>query len=300
MTATPNPTTNDDLTLWLDIAADGLPRDLAPIITAELQAHYEAAVNDLRVSGMSAAQAQKTALAQLGEADTTNSALRTVHAAEKRYVLAGLASLMYPLLGLPVSFILGAFSWALNEIFSGAILFFPTFFVLMVFRRLLVERYNYDLPRWVIGMVTVGLGGFCLPLIFTWLLTRRGITMQDFQDTLAGDLGLFRVAFVIPTLLSFAVAGAGMLLLSWQVLRVPDRLYLLQKPLALFLAMSGFGLWGMLLCLVTANTDAYMFVLLISQMGFMVTCLLWAFIFLLTARAAERKHPMRVASRLAR
>ena len=114
---------------------------------------------------------------------------------------------------------------------------------------------------------------------------------------MAGDLGLFRVAFVIPTLLGFIIGGVGLLLLSWQVLRLRNRLYLLQKPLALFLLLTGLGLWGILLCIVSGNFVIYPFVLLVTQLVFMLANVLWAFIFLLTARAAEREHPMRAARR---
>jgi hypothetical protein len=155
---------HDDFSRWLQTATHGLPKNALPMIQAELRAHYEDALEDYVRVGKPIDEAQHAALADLGDAQDTSRALKQIHLAPRRYLLAGIASIA-PWLML-ISFVPLI---SISVMFTALLLpfyvlsFLCTLYVLHTFRTLL-PYHRLSLP---ITFISVGISGVMAGLLLT-------------------------------------------------------------------------------------------------------------------------------------
>ena len=131
---------SQDLVRWLNTATRGLPAETKAQIRGEIEAHYQDALQAHLAGGKSMEVARRAALADLGQADETGCDLREIHLADRWYIAAMVIGLLFPAI-MWLAFTLEGVIQPLNlgAPVAQAIILLPTFFILYVFRKLLMQ-----------------------------------------------------------------------------------------------------------------------------------------------------------------
>jgi hypothetical protein len=181
---------NDDFSQWVQLATHGLPKNTLPMIQAELRAHYEDSLEDHLLGGKSMRDAQHAALADLGDAQETLGALKQIHLAPRRYLLASLACvspLLFVLTLIPLFIFATRLWWLLILIYPLSYL--ATLYILGTFPMLL-PYHRLQLP---LRVMNVGMG-------VTWLM----LMLTTFLGQYMGTAGRWAILYFNETILSYA------------------------------------------------------------------------------------------------
>lgn len=279
---------NDDLTLWLDIATDGLPDEVANVVWDEIEAHYEDTVTALRAQGMAPTLAHQNTMAALGEVEHTATKLREVHSAGGRYLIAAAVSLIFPVFAFPVAFFP---IWALSELMLVAIILLPSLYMSVTLRRMLLETHDFDLTRWRVWLFNVSVALFTLPLAGAWLLARQpiGLRLEAFFN---GEMSLFGYVFILPFVIGMLAFALSLFVMGVRVLQIPGRLAFLKLPFAASMFLSGIGLLLFWVTLARTLFDFAFLMQLVAMLLYLGCHGVWALVFYVGSRRARSANPI--------
>jgi hypothetical protein len=181
---------NDAFSQWLQTATRGLPKNTLTMIQEELRAHYEDAFADYLLSGKSTSDAQAAALADLGDAEDTSRALKQIHLAPRRYLLASFACispLAFVITLIPMFVFASQLWWLIILIYP--ISFISTVYILSTFPTLLpYHRLGLPLRVMILGMTV------------SWVM----LMLTTFLGQYFGTVGRWAVLYFNETILSYA------------------------------------------------------------------------------------------------
>jgi hypothetical protein len=228
---------NADLERWLDAATKGLPRESRGWVREELQFHYEDSVREHSARGMSAVEAHRAALAELGRAADVGGDLRETHLAERRYRIAAAASLIFPLTVLAHLLMASRGEAGINIIFYDLLLLVPMLYVLRTLHTLLALRFQLHVERRLMA-VAFGLIGITLPEILMavfYLALTLGIG-GELTPLVWGVLN----TLLLANLVGAVVVGLGMVWLVEALLRLKNAAIL--RPFCYVALINGYVL----------------------------------------------------------
>jgi hypothetical protein len=242
-----------DLCAWLRIATRGLPRAIKTVVYDELSAHYQDAYDEHHTAGMSAADAHRAALAQLGDPRATAHALRETHLAQRRYALAFVASIMSLLW-----VVIGAFFTSALVLTTLTLVWLAV--VLRSFRRLVEAHPDAPQLRLPVAMIEV-----CslLTILIAFVTAQNPLDYPQalvINDPFILPLPALWAQSLTPLHVLMAAAvglvGLGWLLLGERLLGHEAQLQRLGGLLRTCLFVGGLGLIGSALSLLLRNVTA--------------------------------------------
>jgi hypothetical protein len=277
------PPLSDLLTRWLNDATRGLPANIAEIVRGELQNHYLDACETHAREGLPPDEAARLALAELGDAAEVDAGLRSAHISRARLVAAMLACALYPLslaLMPRMEAILGNyFALMIQDVVSVLVLVY----VISTFIQLLgFDKARLRMPA---GLLIAGIVINVFDRLIFFALFHQlpliGPGDSVYWNTASGLSILMDCIFLGSELLT----ALATLWLGLRLLRLPERLFGLQRPTALLmLATTPVDLAVMGALLFKSMLLAGLF----SVTGYAVITILLALLILIFFRAAFR------------
>ena len=222
-------------------------------------------------------EAQRSALAELGNARSVGSGLRETHLAERRYGAAAAASLILPLGILAHVLLLRDGSGGLNALVYDLLLLLPLLYVLRTLKTLLVLRYGLHVERRLM-LVAAGAVALTLPEILMdgyWIALSNGFAPPP------SPLGLQALdALLLVDWLGALLLGAGLIWLVEALLRIKPL-----RGLSGAALLAGYALALTALAALAGGGDLLTLAWLVA-IGFgLVTHGLWTLLFFRAARA---------------
>ncbi|MBC7811170.1 MAG: hypothetical protein H7175_08490 [Burkholderiales bacterium] len=227
-----------ELTTWLDAATRGLPADVKVMARAEFAAHYADAFDDHMEQGLSAAEAQREALAELGDVAETARGLQDTHLAERRYGRAAAASMVYPVAFLVLSSGMVQ-PWSVADILYSCAILLPALYVMRSLKALLRLRYNFSNINRSVSVFWLGTLLLTLPPALSWLLLGEPVTSEAVRYSLTGVFNLPQGVLNITYLIGVFVSGLGMIYVGDRLMHLKDGLYGLRTILFGALWLTG-------------------------------------------------------------
>jgi len=234
---------NQELKRWLDAATKGLPKETAAMVREELKAHYLDAVAEHQAAGALPSKAHLAAMADLGDVKPTSQGLRETHLARRRYLLAILLSMVYPILlsmtaRFPDLFIGDDSQAAFRSFVTYSVIFTAEVSVFFTVHFLMTERFQFDrLARPIKLMASCIVGSAVL----------SAVTLVLFNKTpLDSSLKWVEVA------LEFGV-GLGLVSTGLRLGQIQDRLWAVLKLLRIIVLIVGSLLVVWALAMLTGN-----------------------------------------------
>jgi hypothetical protein len=224
---------------WLDDATRGLPGAARAWVREELQAHYEDALSEHLLGGVSPAEAHRRVVAELGSTRSISADLRETHLAERRYRFAAAASLIFPLTMLAHVALIARGGSGVAVLIYDLLLLLPMLYVLRNLQTLLVQRFRLNVGR-RLRVVTLGLIGITLPEILMdgyWLALMQGIAPVPSEAM----LGAFNALMLID-LIGAVVLGVGFVWLAEALLRLKDARRWSLRPFCYVTLINGYTL----------------------------------------------------------
>jgi hypothetical protein len=277
------PPLTDQLTRWLNDATRGLPANIAEIVRGELQNHYLDAYDAHKQQGLPEAEAARLALTELGDAAEVDAGLRSAHISRRRLVVAMLACALYPLSLALMTWTEGILGDYFALMIQDAISVLVLVYVIVTFIQLLgFDRARLRRPA---TLLTAGivLNVFDRLIFFALFQTLPLIGPDDtvYWNTASG----LSIAMDWIFLGSEVLTALAVFWLGSRLLRLPERLFRLQRPAALLMLANGpIGL----AVVVTLLFKNMLLAGLVSVIGYTVITILMALLILVFFRAAFR------------
>jgi hypothetical protein len=273
-----------ELTHWLDSATRGLPKEARGWIRAELQGHYDDAVQDHLEQGVSVEEAQRAALAELGSASAIRRDFSETHLAERRYRFAAAACLIFPLAMLAHVALIARGGAGLDVIVYDLLLLLPLLYVLRSLHTLFVLRFNLHVER-RLKLIALGLLAMTLPEIALqaiWIAITHGI---------GGDVSVLAVillnGLMLADLLGAVLLGIGFVWLVEALLRLKARGLWMLRPFCYVTLIAGYALALTSAASVTGQQGWFNFTWLAALVLGVIMHALWLLMF---TRAAQPNH----------
>jgi hypothetical protein len=230
-----------EFVLWLETATRGLPADVKTMTRAEFAAHYADALDDHLAHGLSVADAQREALAELGDVTETAHGLQDIHLAERRYGRAAAAAMIYPVAFLVLSSGMVQ-PWSIADILYSCAIMLPALYVMRSLKALLRLRYGFEGITRSVSVFWLGTTLLTLPPALSWLLLGEPITAEAVRYSLTGVFNLPQGALNIIYLLGIFVSGFGLIYIGDRLMHLNDGLLGLRAVLFGALWLTGGGL----------------------------------------------------------
>lgn len=296
------PLHREDLTRWLQTATRGLSREVRDGVRAEIEAHYHDAVADHLAAGKGADEAHRAALADLGDPQGTARALRGAYLSTARMLLASGLALAFPflffVLPLPLLFLGLSSSEVAIGIFWNVLIFGTTAFVLLTFRRLVVQNHDaHPLNKWL-AMSIWGLGIDTGAVAVSLLVFGIAAITQAENRALWEARSLLQVVLDWFALSGVFVVGFSLLGTAGVLQRLENSLYGLRDLLAATLGLVGLLAIGFVLSLLVSTiADTALITVVLSSLTFVFHSIALAVLALLLFRAVYRgrRDPLQVA-----
>jgi hypothetical protein len=280
--------TEHELNQWLDEATKALPAKVNAHARQELQTHYEDAVEAHSAQGQSPFEAHRAALAELGDAKEIARALRETHLAERRYAIAAMLALLYPMSLFVTLGPLGGYDF-LSIFISNALLLIPSLYILSAFRLLLRGRFNFECANGAIALVSAGLVVLTTtPTIATLLLGQP--TATQMLRVFGEGASPLQPAFDAVAALGVFIAGGGLVWLAERLMFLENSLYGLRLPFRLMAFLLGASLMSFAVAVTLNATTLALFSNVFILLFATVTYCLWTLIFFRAAYRGVRLH----------
>ncbi len=281
------PPSPDTLVRWLNDATRGLPANIAWAVRRELESHYLDAFDAHCQEGMPPDEAARAALAELGDAAEVDAQLRAAHPSRTRLVIAMLACLLYPLALILMPWTESTFGSTIALLAQDAVSVLVIAYVLVTFVSLLgfdTARLARPAALVVAGLVLNLLDRQIFYVIFHQL-PLVGPNDTVFWDTSSALPFLMNLVFLVSDVLtSLAVLWLGL-----RMLRLPERLFGLQRPAAYLLVVT--AIIGLLVVSALLVPDVFL-AGLFSTLGYAAVTIELAVMILAFFRAAFRPSSM--------
>lgn len=227
------------LARWLKTATHGLPAAAAERLREELTDHYLDAYEYALEEGQDETTARTTALEALGSARELASAYQHTYHTRRRYQIAAVVGMSYPLLY--------GFSVAFNESVAGHLafnlaLFLPLLYIAYAFKTLLAVRphgaplYTYE------KLIHTGIVAVSVPRLFGWVIYHQPLIAEATSRSFSDIHSVAELLINAMALIGLFLTAGGFLLLGERALRVRESLYGLLKPSAVLGLVCGVGL----------------------------------------------------------
>lgn len=222
---------------WLDSATRGIPQK-QDWIRSELRAHYDDAVRDHLLRGVSPADAHQRAIASLGSADKTRRNLNETHNAPRQFRIAGAAALLFPLVLMAHFAGIALFGSGVNVVVCQLVFLTSSLAMLRAFETLL-KLHHGILVTCQIGVVALGLSAMSLAPLFAAIVDRAAVSLGIVTMTASGTWGYDLLMKL--RILGTVIMSVGLLWLAGLMLRIqstqPD--VKLLRTLTILLALNG-------------------------------------------------------------
>lgn len=224
------------LTRWLNDATRGLPANIAGAVRREFESHYLDAVEAHCLEGLPPDEAARAALSELGDAAEVDAELRATYPSRIRLVTAMLACILYPLTLMLTSWTEATFGAYSAQMVIDAVSVLVIVYALATFIRLL----GFDTARLTRPAALV-IAGLVLNMF-----DRQIFFLIFHQLPLVGpnDAVFWNTSSVLPFLMNLVFIGSDILTslavlwLGLRMLRLPERLFGLQRPAACLLLVT--------------------------------------------------------------
>lgn len=273
-----DPTTvSREVDRWLKAATRGLPPASRADIRAELLAHFEDACADYQAEGLTLAQAQRAALADLGNSHETARAFGQTQQLERRYLAGAIGGLVFPVVYL--------ITVPINEYFVGGVMFnlaifLPLIYIVYSWRNLLADRVHGVDLRVYERVVGVGIVVACVPRLFEWLIYHRPAILEAYTRSI-WDIVTYKDGLL--TVASFGglfLTALGLIFMAEQGLRLRETLYGWLKPSAILLLLVGLAFIGYGIASLYGDGGLAMMVEWLIIFASVVVSLMWSYIYL--------------------
>lgn len=277
---------------WLNEATRGLPANIAALTRAELHSHYLDGLDAHLRAGLAPDEAAQAALAALGSAAEVDNGLRSTHPSRTHLVIAMLACLFYPMAVFAAARFeadLGPYGMLMIQDAASVL---SLTYIIITFVRLL----GFDTPR-LARPILIVLGAVVLNifdrLVFYAIFRQLPLIGPDggvFWDS-ASPLS---IAMDWVFLGSEVLAALGVIWLGMRLLRLPERLFGLQRAAAWLLLANAPMLLSIVIALLAFNMELAGW---ISALADVTLTILLALMLLIFFRAAFRPTdvPLKVA-----
>jgi hypothetical protein len=292
----------DTLTLksWLDSATQGLTAADEKSVRAELQAHFEDAVEQHKKSGEKPDDAVRLALADLGAAEAIDRGLLDVHRGQRLYPIAMalsmlnlLTNMVMPVLHESMSLEPGKLGETLFVAGSNIALFGPTCIVIYILGKLIEWRSGDNSASKAVRVIMAGVIGYLT--IDTLMLAMFGYSNIYFLGKSVGETqsGL-ELAMYLLSSIGQLVTGAALAVLAWVMYQVRGHLFGLALPISVMANLLALSVIVTALTQAAGQTNIF---IVFAIAGNMIHFFIWPTFTLLFFRAIYRPAslPVRLA-----